>query len=273
MDEQSVALLNLLTGRAADRAFQAIVFDGDDLEITFCQLRELLDTPLHPAEYQTHLLAARQDMGETTEAYAYRVRQLVAKAFPGETSERLERRAIERFVEGVANPSVKKRPIMEPKGIFNETVSLTRVTEKLQLAVQRPNAQSWAISQQQPLSRTNPSAPRPYRQPVTAHPYPRDGGGWRRWSDTGERFEPNHRQTANRIPRKKEGRDNTNTSESVLPAVCAPPDKMFCVNLQVQRYGVKGLIDTGATKSLINSSILQAVSNPTSCRSMANCAE
>ncbi|VDP94591.1 unnamed protein product [Echinostoma caproni] len=79
-EEKSVALLGLLTRDAADRAFQANVFDGDDLEATFAQLRELLDTPLHPVDYQTQFQAARQEMGETTEAYAYRVRQLVANA-------------------------------------------------------------------------------------------------------------------------------------------------------------------------------------------------
>ncbi|VDP87698.1 unnamed protein product [Echinostoma caproni] len=82
-EEQSVALLGFLTRDAADRAFQANVFDSDDLEATFAQLRELLDTPLHPVEYQTQFHAARQEMGETTEAYAYRMRQLVAEAIPG----------------------------------------------------------------------------------------------------------------------------------------------------------------------------------------------
>ncbi|VDP91813.1 unnamed protein product [Echinostoma caproni] len=96
-EEQGVALPGLLTRDAADRAFQANVFDGDDLEATFAQLRELLDTSLHPVEYQTQFHTARQEMGETTEAYAYRVRQLVAKAFPRDTSEGQERRALERF--------------------------------------------------------------------------------------------------------------------------------------------------------------------------------
>ncbi|VDP93918.1 unnamed protein product [Echinostoma caproni] len=170
-EEQSVALLGLLTRDAADRAFQANVFDGDDLEATFAQLRELLDTPLHPVEYQTQFHAMRQDMGETTEAYAYRVRQLVAKAFPGDTSEGQERSAMERFVEGVANHSVKNRLITKPQESFNETVLLVRVTEKLQRAVQKPDAQCWAISQQQPPQRTNPWAWRPYRQPVAGRPY------------------------------------------------------------------------------------------------------
>ncbi|VDP93995.1 unnamed protein product [Echinostoma caproni] len=75
-EEQIVALLGLLTRDVADRVFRANVFDGDgdDLEATFAQLRELLDTPLHPVEYQTQFHAARQEMGETTDAYAYRVR-------------------------------------------------------------------------------------------------------------------------------------------------------------------------------------------------------
>uniref|UniRef100_A0A183BGB0 Retrotrans_gag domain-containing protein n=1 Tax=Echinostoma caproni TaxID=27848 RepID=A0A183BGB0_9TREM len=62
-EEKRVALLGLLTRDAVDRAFQANVFEGDDLEATFAQLRKLLDTPLHPAEYQTHFHAALQEMG------------------------------------------------------------------------------------------------------------------------------------------------------------------------------------------------------------------
>ncbi|VDP93258.1 unnamed protein product [Echinostoma caproni] len=58
-DQLSVTVLSFITWDAADRAFQANVFDGDDLQITFSQLRELLDTPLHPVKYQKHLLAAR----------------------------------------------------------------------------------------------------------------------------------------------------------------------------------------------------------------------
>ncbi|VDP77805.1 unnamed protein product [Echinostoma caproni] len=234
-EEQSVTLLSLLTRDAADRAFQVNVFDGDDLEGTFAQLRELLDTLLHPIEYQTQFHAARQDMGETTEAYAYRVRQLVAKAVPGDTSEGQERSAIERFVEGVANLSVKKRLITKPKESFNEIVSLARVTEKLQRAVQKPDAQCWVISQQQPPQRTNPWASRPYHQPVAGRPYLRDGGGWRRWSNTDERSEPNHRQAVNRTPQEDGNSDDTNSSESVVPADCLPSDKMFCVDIHVER--------------------------------------
>ncbi|VDP93069.1 unnamed protein product [Echinostoma caproni] len=255
-------MLSLLTTDAADCAFQANVFDGDDLEATFAQLRELLDTPLHPVEYQTQFHAARQEMGETTEAYAYRVRQLVAKAFPRDTSEGQERRAMERFVEGVANPSVKKRLITKPQESCNETVPLARVTEKLQRAVQKPDAQCWAISQQQPPQWTNPWASRPYRQPVAGRPHPRDGGGWRRWLNTGERPEPNYKKAVNGTLREDENPDDTNSSESIVPTFCVPSDKMFCVEIHVERFKVKGLVDAGATKSLINSSMLQAVGNP-----------
>ncbi|VDP95682.1 unnamed protein product, partial [Echinostoma caproni] len=232
------------------------------MEATFAQLRELLDTPLHTVKYQTQFHAARQEMGETTEAYAYRVRQLVAKAFPRDTSEGHERRAMERLVEGVANPSVKKKLIRKPQESFNETVSLALVTEELQWAVQKPDAQCWAISQQQPPQRTNPGASRPYRQPLAGHPYPRDGGGWRRWLNTGERPEPNYRKAVNVTLREDENPDDTNSSEPIVPTVCVPFDKMFCVEIHVERFRVKGLVDTGATKSLINSSMLQAVGNP-----------
>ncbi|VDP94390.1 unnamed protein product [Echinostoma caproni] len=255
-------MLGLLTRDAADFAFQADVFDGDDLEATLAQLRELLDTPLHPVEYQTQFHTVRQEMGETTEAYECRVMQLVAKALPLDTSEGQERQAMERFVEGAANPSLKKRLSTKPQESLTETVSLARVTEKLQRAVQKPDAQCWAISQQQPPQRTNPWASRPYRQPVAGHPYTRDGGGWRRWPNTGERSEPNYRQEVNGTSREDEHPDDTNSSELVVPAVCVPSDKMFCVDIHVERYRVKGLVDTGATKSLINSSMLQAVDNP-----------
>ncbi|VDP93771.1 unnamed protein product [Echinostoma caproni] len=259
--EQTVALLNLLAGEAADRAFQANVFDGDDLEDTFAQLRELLDTPLHPVEYRTQLHAACQNEGETIVAYAYRVKQLVSKSFPDDTNEGQERRAMERFIDGVANSAVKKRLIMEPKASFNDTVSLARATEKLQRAVQRPDAQCWAISQPQPLPRRNPWASRPYRQPTAGRSYPRDAGGWRRWPNTVERTQMNHGQTMSGTLRDEKPED-TEPGESIIPAVCASPDKMFCVHLQLERCGVKGLIDTGATKSLINKATLQAVGNP-----------
>ncbi|VDP26621.1 unnamed protein product [Echinostoma caproni] len=98
--ERKVAISGLLAVEAADRAFQSSAFEEEDLDGVFRKLRCLLDTPLHPIEYQSQLHSARQNIGKTVEAYAYRVKQLVSKAFPDDNSEAQDKLAVERFVEG-----------------------------------------------------------------------------------------------------------------------------------------------------------------------------
>ncbi|VDP89400.1 unnamed protein product [Echinostoma caproni] len=144
--KQKGSLLSLLAGDSVNRAFQANVFHSDDLNIMFVRLRELWDTALYFIEYPTQFLAARQNIGKTTEADTYCVRQLVAKAYPDDTTEGHDGRAIEQFIEGVANASLKKL-ITKQIGSFNETVQLARVTEKLQRIIQGRDAHCWTISQ------------------------------------------------------------------------------------------------------------------------------
>ncbi|VDP95234.1 unnamed protein product [Echinostoma caproni] len=92
--ERKVAILGLLAGEAADRAFQSSAFEEEDLDGVFRKLRRLLDTPLHPTEYKSKFHWVRRNIGETVEAYAYRVKQLVSKVFPDDRSEAQEKHAV-----------------------------------------------------------------------------------------------------------------------------------------------------------------------------------
>ncbi|VDP88096.1 unnamed protein product [Echinostoma caproni] len=82
-------------------------------------------------ELQSKFHSARQNIGETVESYAYRVKQLVSKAFPEDTSEAKDRRAVERFV-GVSGASVKKALITKLPKSLSEAFALAGETERLQ---------------------------------------------------------------------------------------------------------------------------------------------
>ncbi|VDP93758.1 unnamed protein product [Echinostoma caproni] len=196
--ERKVAILGLLAGEAADRAFQSSAFEEEDLDGVFRKLRCLLDTPLHPIEYQSQFHSARQNIGETVEAYAYRVKQLVSKAFPDDNSEAQDKRAVERFVEGVSGASVKKALITKSPKSLSEAVALAGETEKLQRAVH--GAESLCLTlhhqgrqQREPIRR--PWGPRP-RQGPTSGEY-RYNDYRRRWSARSDELIPpsgqNHR--------------------------------------------------------------------------------
>ena len=84
--DYQAAILELLSGEAADLVFQAGASDSEDLEAIFRNLRLLLDARLHPMEYRTQLYRATQRRGESVLSYAFSLRQLTMKAFPEEES-------------------------------------------------------------------------------------------------------------------------------------------------------------------------------------------
>ncbi|VDP94804.1 unnamed protein product [Echinostoma caproni] len=124
--KRKVAILGLLAGEAADRAFQLTAFEQEDLD-----------------GYQLQLHSARQNIGETTEAYAYRVKQLMSEASHDDNSEAQDKRAVERFVE-VIGASVKKTLITKSSKSLSEAVALAGETKRLQRAVH--GAESFGVA-------------------------------------------------------------------------------------------------------------------------------
>ncbi|KAF8564960.1 hypothetical protein P879_10229 [Paragonimus westermani] len=93
---------------------------GSDLPTTataasiWNKLEELYPVPDDRAELRTMLWNRRQLLGETVEGYANQLRVLVARAFPDASKDTKDLLVFERFVEGIGDPSTRRRFIQEP---------------------------------------------------------------------------------------------------------------------------------------------------------------
>ncbi|VDP93983.1 unnamed protein product, partial [Echinostoma caproni] len=237
--ERKVAILGLLAGEAADRAFQSGAFEKEDLD---------------------------GNIGETVEAYAYRAKQLVSKAFPDDNSEAQDKRAVESFVEGVSGASVKKALITKSPKSLSEAIALAGETERLQRAVH--GAESLCLTvhhqrrqQREPIRR--PWGPRPHQGPISGrYRYNKDYG--RRWSAQSDDPTPPSGQNYKGSPSHPVARrDPADHGEYIIPTVHTAHENLtFDIDLLVEARPVKGLVDTGASRSLFDVSVLYSICNP-----------
>ncbi|VDP31632.1 unnamed protein product, partial [Echinostoma caproni] len=254
--ERKVTILGLLAGEAADRAFQSSAFKKEDLDGVFRKLRCLLDTPLHPIEYQSQFHSESQNIGETVEAYAYSVKQLVSKAFSDDNSEAQDKRAVECFVEGVIGASVKKALITKSPKSLREAIALTGGTERLQRAVHGAERLCIAVhhrgQQREPIRR--PWGPRPHQGPTSGRYCYNDNDYRRRWSTQSDTPTPpsgqNHKGNPSHPVTRRDPADH---GEYIVPTVHTVHENLtFDIDLLVEALPIKGLVNTETPRSLID---------------------
>ena len=253
-------ILGLLSGEAADIVFQAGALDDTDLDSMFHNLRQLLDIRLHPVEYQSQFYKATQRRGESIRTYAFRLKQLTQKAFPGKSTAELEQRALERMVEGVHNPKIKRKLIKRCPEDIMTAVAMAVELELIERAVSNEDMdRNGGSNLPTQNGHSQPSGPEPdYRRGRWPQ---KPIGPWRR-----EGFKP-ITENGRPLPQATRNNDvhvnnvaNSRPGELVIPSICLSDlDAMLMLPVILSSRRMRGLVDTGAVKSLIDRTVLGTI--------------
>ena len=240
------ALLSILSKEAADRVFEFENLNFQQIEDLFTRLRELLDTPHHALFYRSQFFDRRQLRGESTSAYATALKRLAVKAFPNDGTEMLQSKLLDRFVEGLANKSVKIKLAKKPPADLAAALHIAESLERLQSAAEDTPLPCSSITSSYTAT-NNPS--RPFRRPFD---------GTRQWYP-GRQFQTNMRGRRNQAPPVRQR--NKPLGTSVIPVVRPSEHSqlVFLTPISIAGKKMNGLVDTGAACSLIDASIATTI--------------
>ncbi|CAH8585581.1 unnamed protein product, partial [Dicrocoelium dendriticum] len=250
--QHSGVLAGLLSGDAFDVVADSKILETEVTSETFTALRRLLDPPALPAPLRREFHSRYQWPGESIRTYVRELRKMADTAYESESSSDRDKRILEQLLEGIQTPSIKREFLLHPPQELDAAVRIGEQLEQVDKAMTTPTSGCFAL-------RGNGRPRRAPTERLTWHPdyQQRYSGSWRP-TQQGSRWP--RRPIPNRgLPRYNNGRPGEwhRSHSHFIPAiVCASTtDSALAIELQIAGVPLIGLIDTGACKSLIRSSL------------------
>ncbi|VDP94874.1 unnamed protein product [Echinostoma caproni] len=239
--------LSLLGGEAFDVVTETNCMRGGVTAETFACLRRLLDSPLLPMEYKKQLNARHQYDGEGVRSFVRELRRLASRAWENDSPPELEKKLLEQLVEGSRSNNVRRHLLINPPSDLEVAVKRAEDVEKLEAATVAPR---------ECLAVRYDGAQEVGHQ------------AWQRGREMRPPWRPNyrfqHRPLAHQHNRKfnysgrQPGEFKQNKTLNI-PTVCCQSNSQdtLMIELTICNLICLALIDTGASRSLIKSSVMR----------------